>query len=426
MNSKDKIIVLEETGCISRDQLLGYRDNTLPPAERHTVERHLVDCPLCTEALEGLALVTSPLVYDQLNENVRQLAAKGSNTSNQRQYWMAAASVSVIIMLAAYVYNEYRSVQHPTVVLQHEPVKLPGNTASTPDDASESAVTSSLNESAASTAINKTSEYNSVAAANEESADESITDVVAIAESSDAAKEEITAESPAEDNVTISANESLSVFSSPSSNQASYPQLKTPVVITEKDNTSKKSSAAESVSMSGNSGTRNTYIQNLKVIDYNLTGSDISTTDISTKSVESKYQNKQKKTADTSTGSTTTRRTSYLDLLENPVSQYKKKNYQQAIDGFNEILELHPGDQNAMFYKGLSLFHLQQHNEAIASLSGPGNDMNSTFYEEARFYMAKSYAAMENTAIAIDIFKSLANGSGFYSSKAKEELEKLK
>jgi Tetratricopeptide repeat len=370
-------------------------------------------------------LVTSPLVFEQLNENVRQLAATGSSSSGQRHYWMAAASVSVIVMLAAYVYTEYRSVQHPAVVLQHEPVKLPGQQLSVPETVSETAVSAASNESAIAETEAIKSEFNAVApVANELSSDETLAEKDAADEAVVAVPAETSAEPQADNTTTtITTAESLSVFSSPSySNQASYPKLKSPVAKSEKELNTIDGAATKSVNKSG--GT--TYIQNLKVIDYNLALSEISNTDLSSKSVESKYQNKQKKSAETATGSSATRRTSYLDLLEKPISQYKKKNYQQAIDGFNEILILHPADQNAMFYKGLSLFHLQQHNESIASLSGPANDLNSTFYEEARFYMAKSYAALGNTAIAKDILQSLVNGSGFYSSQAKEELDKLK
>ena len=48
--------IFSETDCISREQLVGYSRKELPPEEMHTVERHLVECEFCTEALAGLIL----------------------------------------------------------------------------------------------------------------------------------------------------------------------------------------------------------------------------------------------------------------------------------------------------------------------------------------------------------------------------------
>jgi TolA-binding protein len=79
-----------------------------------------------------------------------------------------------------------------------------------------------------------------------------------------------------------------------------------------------------------------------------------------------------------------------------------------------------------MFYKGLSLYRLERYQEAIASFSGPANVSGDAFNEEARFYMAKSYAAIGNTEIAKDLFNGLQAEDGFYSEKAGDELKKLR
>ncbi len=52
MNDKLKNI-FEETECPSGETLLSYLDGSLPAAEQHRLEVHMVDCAFCSEALEG-------------------------------------------------------------------------------------------------------------------------------------------------------------------------------------------------------------------------------------------------------------------------------------------------------------------------------------------------------------------------------------
>jgi hypothetical protein len=49
--------LLPEDKCLTEEQLFAYIDGRLPDAERHLAEKHMLDCPLCSDALEGLLLV---------------------------------------------------------------------------------------------------------------------------------------------------------------------------------------------------------------------------------------------------------------------------------------------------------------------------------------------------------------------------------
>lgn len=58
MNTGTQHIHLFTKGnCLSEKALLEYIDNKLTLSERNTVEKHLLDCELCSDALEGLELV---------------------------------------------------------------------------------------------------------------------------------------------------------------------------------------------------------------------------------------------------------------------------------------------------------------------------------------------------------------------------------
>lgn len=46
--------IFEETPCLTAEQLLGYAAGTLTADDLHRVEKHLVDCEICSDALEGV------------------------------------------------------------------------------------------------------------------------------------------------------------------------------------------------------------------------------------------------------------------------------------------------------------------------------------------------------------------------------------
>lgn len=45
--------ILDNTACLSKTQLEGYIHNNLQPEELYAVEMHLIECPICNDAVEG-------------------------------------------------------------------------------------------------------------------------------------------------------------------------------------------------------------------------------------------------------------------------------------------------------------------------------------------------------------------------------------
>jgi hypothetical protein len=57
MKEELKYKLFDQGDCISEKTMFMYIDGQLDPAGQHLVERHLLDCELCSDALEGLRLV---------------------------------------------------------------------------------------------------------------------------------------------------------------------------------------------------------------------------------------------------------------------------------------------------------------------------------------------------------------------------------
>ena len=62
---KTKRLVFQSTKCLSEDDIRLYLNGNLDESSRYRIENHLIDCPLCSEAVEGYA---SSLNFDQTEE----------------------------------------------------------------------------------------------------------------------------------------------------------------------------------------------------------------------------------------------------------------------------------------------------------------------------------------------------------------------
>ena len=67
--------IFSKTDCISEKMLNNYHDDKLSAKEKHSVEKHLIDCELCTDELEGLSLLKDKsqinIIVDEINENIK-------------------------------------------------------------------------------------------------------------------------------------------------------------------------------------------------------------------------------------------------------------------------------------------------------------------------------------------------------------------
>ena len=111
--------IFSETGCVQKDILLKYRDGDLNDIQKHEVERHLIDCELCSDALEGLALLTSAKILDEISSEVQHTvrSPKGINISPQWRTIMIAASISFIAFLSFYTVKQFEKAKTPENIL---------------------------------------------------------------------------------------------------------------------------------------------------------------------------------------------------------------------------------------------------------------------------------------------------------------------
>ena len=101
--------IFSDSQCLSMDIMERYSGNRLSAAERQAVEKHLVDCPICSDAMEGLSIAGfSSDVKDRianLNERIAASTEKSSGGIWKREYYSYAAGFIGVLVLSGLLLN---------------------------------------------------------------------------------------------------------------------------------------------------------------------------------------------------------------------------------------------------------------------------------------------------------------------------------
>src|SRR5687767_11258189 len=98
-----KNLIFSQSECLSPGQLAGYLNNKLSAQERRLVEHHLVDCPLCSEAVEGLATMDNPSDIIDIAADLNRLIAIRTQSPRVRTLTFRRLAVAASIVFLASV-----------------------------------------------------------------------------------------------------------------------------------------------------------------------------------------------------------------------------------------------------------------------------------------------------------------------------------
>ena len=100
------------TACITHLQLKRYAENNLPAEEKHDIEKHLIDCELCSKALEGFTLVL--VSADEITElNKRIDISTSTKTGRSSAKLMLTIGIGAVLISAAgtFIYKRFNNSQ---------------------------------------------------------------------------------------------------------------------------------------------------------------------------------------------------------------------------------------------------------------------------------------------------------------------------
>jgi hypothetical protein len=141
-----------QTACLTEKAMYDYIDSKLTEAESHAVEKHLLDCAFCSEAMEGLELVKDrnklreaaaaieerldkPKAFEAKSDNLHTPETDRGKLLSFNFYTRMAAAAVVVLLLGSYLLLHYMSDKTAdNGVAQKKELNSPPPLVSTPDD----------------------------------------------------------------------------------------------------------------------------------------------------------------------------------------------------------------------------------------------------------------------------------------------------
>lgn len=460
---KKAVDIFEHRGCISEDMLTKYATSQLSPAEKHAVEKHLVDCELCSDALEGLKMIGDPkrlsTVTGELNRKISERSAKRETKiiflRRYRTQLAVAASVAVILGLV-WFFRSAAPVKEMDAVSAEKmfadkfelppaetapppaPVEEPGA-----EEKNADRLSGTSSESKQIVSLKK--ERNTVV--QEEAAGVADADAPAPSKQEMHAYTQEGAKTPADQ-----------FAKAPAAKKANEPEMGR-----KEDEKNAVPPAAQVTSGAGTAvqgnNTSGPVIYKWETSNqaaapaaseagtYTVTTSSAT----GTKSKAEQKRSKQKSAAygdfesarapanadsraEKTFADSTAHYSSAKDSLarkeyqekESGMSKYGKQDYAGAVAAFEEALKKDPNDEQALFYAGVSWLSLEQPDKAIAHLTRITQNRSSKYFDDSQWYLSLAYIKKKDAQNARTILTELRNNSGSkYRKQAEETLKEI-
>ena len=135
--------IFSETGCLSEEVLQKYLKDELAKKEKHLVEKHLIDCEICSDVLEGMSLVgdfksVAP-IFAEINSEIKSHIEKPKPKSRviKLNSWLPyVAAAAVILFVVSFFYLKPDLNENQTIVAEKS-IKFEGEETLTIEDESK-------------------------------------------------------------------------------------------------------------------------------------------------------------------------------------------------------------------------------------------------------------------------------------------------
>jgi hypothetical protein len=383
--SKDHNI-FSTSGCLPLDTIIKYINEELSKKEMHTVEKHMMECELCHEAIEGYSLIKNK---KGLPGKIFDLNQKIVNEQTPFNYQRIAASIAAVAVLASglfYLNNQIDSSD-----------QLIGNKNSTKD-----------------TTI--------VQAPNNQSSTQDKS--IAVEDNLKKKQNGFVGEEQIQSDALIITKPEAVISHRSTENRSEIEDLesKTNLPVISADPTIKESEL--------NGNTRSMPVPDIAPKAYKLeTAEESKNLERSQKGDNRKAKKKSPSTYSGVSSNDDLKKESVtsqhfnLQKLEEGIEKYTQKKYKEASVVFELILQSEPLNSDALYYNGLSNYELELWDLAIKSFGKV--DKKSSYYQESRWKKIQALMKKGDKETAKILLKEISQENGPYKNKAIEELKQL-
>ena len=447
--------IFSNTTCISKETMLKHINKQLSKKELYEVEKHMLDCELCSDAYAGIQYTQNSSMLFAIDNAIDKRAGSGTSKAPIMRRLIVAASVLVIVFGSYFSVNYFNKTvnnegnlalnEEKEVALNEmdteESIVVENTEINSEDNNMQSEVSEvDLDEKVSVVENKKTAltEVHEPVMVEQELMDDFSSDLVVV---DFELEEEVNKLENTVDEISVKELTSALSIVSVSSGEALKNEEKTAAKTTSNKKRSKRADNEAQVpvmNVSSNSAAKfkAETKENLLVIDgykvfdyrkeyqeaYNIKEAD----SFVTESVSAGFEGKVDKDLANKELEEKIVEVTYQDVLKNAMRFYKNKQYREALQEFDMIIAKHSRDVNAQFYMGLCFYHLAQNKSAIKKFNSVLKNKETEFNEEANWYKVLTLIKMENTTSAKKLLKSIVKQNGFYKIKAEERLQGLK
>jgi hypothetical protein len=114
INSKHISEILGHTDCPSIKKLISYKKDELPRSEMHEIEKHLIDCEICSDVLEGLCRVKDlqkmDSIVNSINEKVKRRIDRKQKSQNKIVKYIVISAACLSTFFIFNLFNSEKSI----------------------------------------------------------------------------------------------------------------------------------------------------------------------------------------------------------------------------------------------------------------------------------------------------------------------------
>jgi FimV-like protein len=401
---------LNMTDCPDQSLLLDYIEGRTHSEMKRRIELHLVDCPLCSDAVEGLMLMEdrnalAPILMETRAElfeqsKIAQLPipeSKSPRTRRIQRVIYIGIAASLALLLTSYFGIRFLGMSD----VQKETISM-----ETPESAQKNNIQESTKEDAPVEAVTSEQQVNS----------QTNTPDGKNAGAGDFSE-------GISDQTLGQTVETRNQTKDPDLDKGYYGDLKTlvPGLVEGED---ERDALGWEASKDAYSPV--TAVEEVTVMDA------VTTTTANGEVVSGKKEsNRKEKNSMPATGGVSENKVTPAQAqepqraLNEGMDYYNDGDYPKAGERFDDALEADPGQSQALYYKGMSFYYEKNYEEAIKTFNTLLREKNSAYYQAAQWQLAVVYIESGNNKQARKTLNEIIDGNGSYRSPAEEAIKNL-
>lgn len=421
--------IFSETDCLSSEIFIAYAEGRLEADEKYLVEKHLLDCQLCSDAFEGISsLKDKSKLKPALEEISKKIDGYSKGRKTRVIYFdfrmrMAAAAVLLVFVGVTFLFRYYLVKQDKEMVAQRT-VKESKLEQKEKDKILNTKKNQPVNHLESGEKLDKTSgDFKTVDA--EKNAQEQLKEnnknitflpkgTIVAAEETNEAQQTVAGyyRSTFNGNFSWSDSEKDTISDISKDGDVTLALDKSETRLEEADQKNEVTVVSETKA--------NTTVTNTTATS---TGSNNNKTNAPEKSSQKDVYKEKNYETPVVAGNNSVIADELMDQrYTDGLQLYQSADYSGCLTQMQSYIIDTPDDLSAYYYCGVSQYFLAQYDSAITSLSMVLKDKKSSFYETAQWYLSLSYIGKNDTSEAEKTLKDIVKAKGSFKTQAEEKL----